>query len=196
VAHGAVIQAVLAFGVGFGNVEAVKSSVAAFYAPLNITFGDDADKIVVHADSTAEDACVRACAAAWTAASFFNQEFSLVWQQTQWPSDGFVSGAARCEEAARMALAHAVIGCSSSIAKGLAARKFLAAATGFETKARRVLLAAVEQETDARRIFAADQLDQMDAQRVALASLPDDFPLLKYPHNTAHHMYLWTPNLH
>lgn len=193
VARGSEIQAVLAFACR--DPEAVRRSAAAFYAPLGIRVVDAID-IGLHADSTAEDACARACAAAWTAACFRNQEFVSVWQQTQWPSDGFVAGATRCEEAARMALAHAVVGCSSSLAKGLAARKLLGEAIRFESKARRVKLAAVEHETDARRLFMADQMEQADARRVALASLPDEFPLLKYPHNNAHHMYLWSPNLH
>lgn len=95
-----------------------------------------------------------------------------------------------------MALAHTVVGCSSGLAKQMAARKLLGEAIRFETKVRRVKLAAVEHETDARRLFMADQMEQADARRVALASLPDEFPLLKYPHNNAHHMYLWSPNLH
>ena len=193
VARGREMQAVLAFACR--DPEAVRRSVAAFYEPLGIRIVHAVD-IGLHADSTAEDACARACAAAWTAACFRDQEFVSVWQQTQWPSDGFVAGATRCEEAARMALAHAVVGCSSSLAKGLAARKLLGEAIRFETKVRRVKLAALEHETDARRILVADQMEQADASRVALASLPDEFPLLKYPHNGAHHMYLWTPNLH
>jgi hypothetical protein len=193
VARGREIQAVLAFACR--DAEAVRRSVAAFYEPLGIHIVRATD-IGIHADSTAEDACARACAAAWTAACFRDQEFVSVWQQTQWPSDGFVAGATRCEEAARMALAHTVVGCSSSLAKALAARKLLGEAIRFESKARRVRLAAVEQETDARRLFMADQMEQADARRVALASLPDEFPLLKYPHNTTHHMYLWSPNLH
>jgi hypothetical protein len=195
VARGGAVQAVLAFGVGVGSAATVSSSVDAFYAPLGIHITSAAD-IELHADSTPEDACARACAAAWTAACFRDQEFVSIWQQTQWSSDGFVAGATRCEEAARMALAHAVVGCSSSLAKSLAARKLLAEAIHFETKVRRVKLAAVEHETDARRLFMADQMEQADARRVAMASLPDDFPLLKYPHNGAHHMYLWSPNLH
>ena len=167
---------------------AVKSAVASFYEPLGISIVEPPGISIVepsgrsiveptdfgtHADSTAEDACARACAAAWTAACFREQEFVSIWQQTQWPSDGFVAGATRCEGAARMALAHAVVGCSSSLAKGLAARK----------------------ETDARRIFMANQMKQADATRIAMANLPDDFPLLDYPHNTSHHMYLWSPNV-
>jgi hypothetical protein len=194
VARGAANRAVLAFGVDAGSRDSVKNSVNAFFAPLGLNF--ERAGIEIHADSTAEDACARACAAAWTAACFREQEFVSIWQQTQWPSDGFVAGATRCEEAARMALAHAVVGCSSSLAKSLAARKLLGEAIRFETKVRRVKLAAVQHETDARRLFMADQMEQADARRVALASLPDEFPLLKYPHNAAHHMYLWSPNQH
>jgi len=195
VARGNAVQAVLAFGVGSSSKPAVRSSVSAFFAPLGaFSMSADAD-IVIHADSSAEDACARACAAAWTAACFREQEFVSIWQQTQWPSDGFVAGATRCEEAARMALAHAVVGCSSSLAKGLAARKLLGEAILFEKKARRIKVAAVYQETDARRIFMANQMEKADATRIAMANLPDDFPLLDYPHNTSHHMYLWSPNL-
>lgn len=196
VARGNAVHAVLAFGVGVGSEATVMSSVDAFYAPLGILPMSRVRDIVLHSDSTTEDACARACAAAWTAACFRDQEFVSIWQQTQWPSDGFVAGATRCEEAARMALAHAVVGCSSGLKKQLAARKLLGEAIRFETKVRRVKLAAVEHETDARRLFMADQMEQADARRVALASLPDEFPLLKYPHNNAHHMYLWSPNLH
>ena len=207
VARGGYVQAVLAFAC---QEAAVKSAVASFYEPLGISIVEPPGISIVepsgrsiveptvfgiHAESTAEDACARACASAWTAACFREQEFVSIWQQTQWPSDGFVAGATRCEEAARMALAHAVVGCSSSLAKGLAARKLLGQAILFEKKARRIKVAAVYQETDARRIFMANRMEQADATRIAMANLPDDFPLLDYPHNTSHHMYLWSPNV-
>jgi hypothetical protein len=147
--------------------------------------------------STTTDACIRACAAAWTAAYFRDQDFEMLWQDTtlQWPRDAFVAGFMRCDEAARLVLAHALVGCSPALNKALAARKVAAEAVQFETKARRIKMAAVQHESDARRLNAAMQLDAADAMRVAIANAPDSFPVQDYPYNRAHHMFLWTPAL-
>jgi hypothetical protein len=203
VARGKNVTAVLAFGsTRLAAPDALKTkvleAVKAFFKPIDVSVdatGLGAPDVELHDESTAADACPRACAAAWAASCFRDHDFVSVWHQTQWPSDGFVAGAVRCDEAARMALAHAVVGCSSALKKTLAARKVLAEAMRFETKARRVKLAAVAQETDARRLAMADAIYQAEATRVAIAGAPDDFPVLRYPHNRAHHMYLWTPNL-
>jgi hypothetical protein len=149
----------------------------------------------VFPNSQPTDSCIRACAAAWTAACFRSEDFSLVWSDVQWQSDAFVAGTMPAEEAARLALAHAVVGCSPSLNKALAARKFLKAAVDLETKARRVKLAAAQDVGEARRVNAALQMEEGDARRVAMAMAPDTFPSEQYPYNSAHHLYLWTPAL-
>lgn len=141
------------------------------------------------------DSCVRACAAAWTVACFRDEPFWDVWTQAQWDGDAFVAGSVPANEAARMALAHAVVGCSSSVSKALAARKFLAAAVDVERKARRLKMAAADEVKDARRLNMVTQLDEADARRMALAAAPDTFPSERYPYNSARHLFLWTPAL-
>jgi hypothetical protein len=144
----------------------------------------------VYDQTRAFDSCARACAAAWTVACFRDEEFWAVWKEAQWDGDAFVAGSVPTDEAARMALAHAVVGCSSSISKALAARKFLTAAVDLETKARRVKLAAAPDVGDARRLNMEMQLQDADARRMAMASAPDTFPSEKYPYNSARHLYL------